>query len=127
MAVVAGLFDSDANATEAMDKLLREHIEGLDTRIIDRSTQAGESNAVIPIMPNTGGISGSSTPVYPVGMSSQGANVPWLDDMDEVERMFYHDGMREGATLALAKVKDADADRVRNLLRQYGARTYVKD
>jgi hypothetical protein len=44
-----------------------------------------------------------------------------------VERRFYDTGVREGSSLALVKVKDRDAERVRELLRDYGARTYVKD
>src|SRR5512133_4127143 len=104
MAVVAGLFDSDANATEAMDKLLREHIEDLDTKVINRGTDAADAQGPVPILPITGGMSGSSTPVFPagVGVGGQGLNDPWMDDLDDVERAFYYEGMREGATLALA-------------------------
>jgi hypothetical protein len=35
--------------------------------------------------------------------------------------------MREGSTLVLARVHDEDSDRVRQLFREYQARTYVKD
>jgi hypothetical protein len=50
----------------------------------------------------------------------------WLNEMDDVERNFYIDAYREGSTLALAKTDEKDAGRVRELFRQFGARTYEK-
>jgi hypothetical protein len=129
MAVIAGLFDSEANATEAMDKLLRQNIEDLDTHVISPSGLAGdgEPNFVFPIVPNTGGM-GSGTPGAPVPfVTGQGGVFGWFDDVDEVERAFYLEGLREGATLAMAKVHDADIERVRQVFRDSGARTYVDD
>lgn len=123
MAVVAGLFDSDLEATQAMDKLLREHIEDMDTQVIEpgRRTSA-EPGVIVPLIPNTsGGQSGTG-----MGVPLAGAALNWMSDMDDVERSFYSEGLREGSTLALAKVKDEDAARVRELMSSFGARTYVK-
>jgi len=125
--VVAGLFDSEADATQAMDRLLREKIEDLDTRVINGSsrTPTGDTGVAIPIIPNTSG-----------GPSQQSGMVPgapgvffgnWLNDMDDVEQGFYQEAVREGSTLALAKVRDEDADRVRQLFRMFNARTYTRD
>jgi len=128
MAIVAGLFDSQADATEAMDRLLREHIPNLDTRVIDRGSSAssGDVNSVIPIIPNTsGGFSQSGIGAVPFGTGSD--KVDWLDNLDEVEQAFYYEGLKEGASLALAEVDDQDAEKVRQLMRRFGARTYSKD
>ncbi len=129
MAVVAGLFNSEAEATQAMDKLLREHIDHLDTRVIDpRSTDASQGpDVVLPVIPNTsGGVSGSGNTGLVAGAAALGGASDWLNDMNDVERNFYSDAYREGSTLALAKVHDKDAGRVRELFRQFGARTYEK-
>lgn len=125
--VVAGLFDSEAEATQAMDRLLRENIEDLDTRVINGSarTATGDTGAAIPIIPNTSG-----------GPSQQSGAIPgatgvffgdWMNDMDDVEQGFYREAVREGSTLALARVREEDANRVRQLFRTFNARTYTRD
>jgi len=127
MAVVAGLFDSEADATKAMDRLLREHFDDMDTRVINGSsrTSVDEPGVVIPMIPNTSG--GPNAGVIG-GPAAAGAYFgDWMSDMDEVERGFYSEAVREGSTLAMAKVDDKDADRVRQLFRSFGARTYMKD
>lgn len=125
MAVVAGLFDSEADATDAMDRLLRSHIDDLDTRVVSGRGDTSDVRPPIafPAIPNTGGVMG--------GGSAAGVPVPidpdWFRGMGDVEQEFYYGGLREGATLALARVRDEDANRVRQLLRDFGARTYVKE
>ena len=125
--VVAGLFDSEADATNAMDRLLRENIEDLDTRVIngEARTPTGDTGVAVPIIPHTSG-----------GPSQQGGAVPaapgafygdWLNDMDDVEQGFYKEALREGSTLALARVRDEDADRVRTLFSMFNATTYTRD
>ncbi len=121
--VVAGLFDSEVDATKAMDRLLRENIKDSDTRVIDGSSaaRAAQTGANIPIIPNTSGGPQQSG----VGPAAAGAYFgDWLNDMDRVERHFYEDAVREGSTLALARVPDDQADQVRQLFRTFGARTY---
>jgi hypothetical protein len=129
MAVVAGLFDSEADADKAMDRLLRENIKGLDTRVINGSSKTDTSergDIRIPFIPNTSG-GPTQTGVGP-GMTAVGP-IPgdWLGDMDKVEEQFYRDALREGSTLALAKVPDEQANQVRLIFRTFGARTYQKD
>ena len=131
MKVVAGLFDSDANATNAMDKLLRANIKDLDTHVIEagqNTNPTGANTGGIPVIPNTGGTGSgmAGSGAIPMAGAIFGAN-DWLDDVDdETERAFYFEGMREGATLALARVHDEDVDKVRQLLSSHGARTYTK-
>ncbi len=126
MAVVAGLFDSEVEATKAMDRLLREKYEDMDTRVIDGSdrTSMVDPGVLIPIIPNTSGSSSQAGNAGPIAAANFGN---WLDDMDDVERGFYTEAVREGSSLALVKVKDENADRVRQLFRSFGARTYTKD
>ncbi len=125
--VVAGLFDSEAEATKAMDRLLREHIDDLDTRVIDGSASNAANSqgegGVVPLIPNTSGgpQQGGAAP----GMAGAYFG-SWLHDMNDVEQHFYQDAVREGSTLALARVSDKDANRVRQMFRSFGARTYEK-
>lgn len=132
MAIVAGLFDSQVDATEAMDRLLRMDIEDLDTHVIEpgQFSDSSEARVVTPIVPNTGnpGTGGPGTAMpFMVTPGGPGGAFDWLNDLDEVERVFYQEGLREGATLALAKVDDDHAEHVRQLFREEGARTYIKD
>ncbi len=131
MAVVAGLFDSEADATKAMDRLLREDIKGLDTHVIDggarRDASNGMPNVSIPIIPNTsGGISQGG--IAPGGgpAAAAGSLGDWLNDMDDVERHFYEDAVKEGSTLALARVPDDKEGQVRLIFQTFGARVYDK-
>ena len=130
MAVVAALFDSMSAATEAMDDLMTRHIKDLDTRVVggknDNTNDA--PSVVVPVIPNTGGNFGAPGAGFPiVGAGFTGGQIDMLDDVsDEVERAFYHEGLKEGATLVLANVNDDDADQVRRLLAQHGARTHQK-
>ena len=75
--VVAGLFDSEADATQAMDRLLRENIEDLDTRVINGSARTGTDSPdiIIPVIPNTSGGPSSGT-IGGVGGVPAGANTP---------------------------------------------------
>lgn len=85
-------------------------------------------DVIFPVMPNTSGTaSGLGHSSIPVTGSAVGGEFDWFDEMDDVERAFYHEGLREGATLALAKVDDDKADRVRTIFRTFNARTYIKD
>ncbi len=130
MAVVAGLFDSEVDATKAMDRLLRENIHDLDTQVIDGSakTNTGTPNVTIPIIPNTsGGPSQGGVASGGAGPAIVGTFGHWLDRMDDVERKFYEDAVREGSTLALAKVHDEDEGKVRLIFQTFGARVYDRN
>jgi hypothetical protein len=129
--IVAALFDSQADADVAMEKLLNAGIEDLETQLVqgDQRTR-GDAPAVggpvFPVVPNTDGgfghASGAAT-----GMPFLGGRSSWLDDVDEEERAFYHEGLKEGGTVVLARVDDDSADHVRRMMNLQGARTYVKD
>lgn len=123
MAYVAGLFDSEADATAAMDHLMRMDLHDLETRVMgprERKTSS-DTDAVVPIVPNTGGAYAQPSGMAPAGRDE------FLDALDEVERAFYYEGLKEGASLAVAKVDDADAEQVRQVMRIHMARTYTKD
>ncbi len=126
--VVAALFDSEADAGRAMDRLNRENMKDLDTRVINGSDRSGTQrlSEAVPFIPMTSGGPSQQGGVGPavVGDSFGG----WWNDMDEVERNFYEDAMREGSTLALAKVgNEEDARRVQLIFKTFGARTHTND
>jgi hypothetical protein len=125
--VIAGLFDDQTQATQAMDILLRSNIKDLDTHVIEGqgryASQQDAPNIVAPFVPNTGNNMGTGGAAYVPGNQLGG----WLNDMNDVERDFYEEGMREGSTLVLARVPEEEVNRVRQLLRDHQARTYVKD
>lgn len=126
--VVAGLFDSGVAATEAMDKLMREDIKGMETRVLEpgQRNTSGEPDVIVPVIPNTSG--GFGNPASTAPAAAVAGELGWLNDMDRVERNFYSSGYREGSTLAMIKVdNEEDAAHVRDLLNNYGARTYVRD
>lgn len=122
MAVVAALFDSDSDATMAMDKLMHMHLHDVDTRLFGQredNTNASPTT-VLPLVPNTGAQVGQTGGFLPFA-----GRIDWLDELDdEAERGFYYEALKEGGILALAKVDDADAPQVRQLFRQSNARTY---
>jgi hypothetical protein len=131
MPVVAALFDSQVDATEAMDVLLNAHIKDLDTKVYETGSRQGMSDTgpgvVVPLVPNTGnsGIGQAGIPAAGV-IGAAGLDRDWLNEFDEEERAFYYEGYREGATLALAKVHDEDVEKVRSVLSQHNSRTYIK-
>jgi hypothetical protein len=133
MVTVAGLFDSQDQATAAMDVLLRTNIKDLETRVVESGSpgMTGEEQPGVgfAVIPNTsGGVSQSSVGGGGIGAPiGAGRDMRWLDDLDEVERAFYYEGFKEGATLAMARVHDEDVDKVRRVFRDNGARTYVED
>jgi hypothetical protein len=132
MAVVAALFDSQADATEAMDVLLGAHIKDLDTKVYETRSHLGMGEngpgVVVPVVPNTGG-GGIGQPGIPAAglVGAAGLDRDWLNEFDNEERAFYYEGYREGATLALAKVHADDVEKVRQVMQQHNARTYIKE
>jgi hypothetical protein len=127
MAVVAGLFDSDADATRAMNRLLNENIKDLETHVINGSnkSQVDDRGVLIPFIAVTSG-GGAETGAGPaLAVGSVFGN--WLGGIDQAERQFYEDAVREGSTLALASVPDDSASRVRSIFQTFGARVYEKE
>ena len=126
MAVVAGLFDSQADADLVMNEILHMNIDGLESRVYNGGGQANTAGddrpaMIFPFVPNTGNNMGMS------GAAVVPGNVDWFDGVEEVERAFYLEGVREGATLAVINVPDDHAEHVRLAMRKANARTYVKD
>ncbi len=129
MAIVAGLFDSEVDAGKAIDRLSRENLPDVDTRVINGSARTGASNPniAVPIIPNTsGGPSQTGLGAEAPAVGGKAAFGDWMNDMDDVERKFYEDALREGSTLTLAKVGDQDAGKVRLIFQTFGGRTYEK-
>ena len=133
MAVVAGLFDSQADADLVMNEILNMKIDGLESRVYNGGGQTDTGDfrpsIVIPVVPNTG-IGPGSTMDNNMGMGGAAVvpgNVDWFDGVEEVERAFYLEGLKEGATLAVINVPDDHVEHVRLAMRKANARTYVND
>jgi hypothetical protein len=128
MAVVAGLFDSEADATKAMDRLLTEGLEDLETTVYGGGAGDGSSVVLFPGMPNTSGQAVGNAPgSLPFAVASNEDDFNWFGDFDEIERAFYHEGVRDGATIAMAKVHDEDVNRVRLIFTMFNGRSFVKE
>lgn len=127
MAVVAGLFDSQADADLVMNDILRMNIDDLESRVYNGGGQTGTGDdrptMVFPFVPNTGNNMGMSGAAVVPGSG----DVDWLGELDEVERAFYLEGMKEGATLAVVRVPDEHAQHIRLAMSKANARTYVDD
>ncbi len=129
MAVVAALFDSDADASAALDRLLNnDRFKDVETRVVTPGTSNPTTGTVFPVVPMTGSGEGTPGAWAPVGIIGGGVFGDWFGNTDEAEQNFYQDAMREGSTLAMVAVDDDDeAVEVRRLLSSYGARTYLDD
>ena len=133
MAVVAGLFDSQADADLVMNEVHRMNIDGLESRVYNGGGQTDTGDfrpaIVIPVVPNTG-IGPGSTMDNNMGMGGAAVvpgNAGWVEDFEEEERAFYLEGMKEGATFVYVRVPDDHAEHVRLAMRKANARTFVKD
>jgi hypothetical protein len=127
MAVVAGLFHSQADATRVMDVILRRDYKGLDTRVIESNQDTGNvaqgGESLFPVIPTTGTGVGQ-----PAGITwGAGDESVWMSEMREVERTFYQEGMRGGASLALVRVDDQHVDEIRKLMSDHGAQMHIDD
>lgn len=121
MKTVASLFETQAEATEAIDALDGSGFEDIDYRVYERNVEA-EGTQVRAIglpsaEPNIGG-SGAVGIFGGVG-----------DDLgDEGLADFFRDAVETGqAVLVVAEVEDERADELERFFREQGGRTSEKD
>ncbi len=117
MTTVASLFQSEAEATEALDALAKTEFEDLDYRVYQRNV-ADEGGAVVPIgFPNTQPDVGAVTPLAMVGDDLSDLDDEGLSD-------FFRQAVERGqAVVVVAKVDDEDAANLEAFFREYGGRT----
>ncbi|HZD11630.1 MAG TPA: hypothetical protein VE553_09840 [Candidatus Binatia bacterium] len=121
MATIASLFESQDEATKALDALVRTEFEDLDYRVYDGSgAETATSARVIglPVAePNVGGEATAGI------LSSAGTE---LDD-EELSDYFMDAVERGNAVLVVADVDDDRADALESFFREYGGRTSEDD
>ena len=115
MAVVAGLFDSQAEASAALDALAETEFEDVTTEVYEQAPDPDDSN--VAAVPDLGTSRILATPYAP----------DFLDELDEAERRFFVQAVRNGATLVVAEVDDEQAGALAAFFRERGGRTTAEE
>ena len=121
MKTVASLFQSQAEASEAIDALAATGFEDVDYRVYEHNVQ-GEGTQVRAIgLPSTEPNIGGSGTVALFGDDTADLGDEGLSD-------FFRDAVQTGsAVLVVAKVKDDRADELKRFFRDQGGRTSAED
>ena len=118
MSKIVSLFESQAEATKALDVLHASDYENIEAEVIEdaRDMDYGSTGVVAPA-PNasTGvaGVVGIPDPLQDIGL-------------DDEEAAWFAEGVRGGGVLVVAEVDDEDAGSVEKILRDYGGRTFKR-
>lgn len=125
--IVAGYFDSEDDATRAMDTLLKDpKFSEAESEVISgfaRGTEIAGTVPVVPAVPNLSQGLGAGNVMGPPVLSSGARRM--LDELDEEEANFFVNAFRDGTgVLALVRVVEDLADDARQIFGQNGARTY---
>ena len=117
MMTVASLFESQAEATKALDALPRSGFEDIDYRVYEGNV-ADEGGQVVPVaFPNTQPDVGAVTPLAMVGDE--------LSDIDDEGLAdFFREAVKTGrAVLVVAEVEEDRATTLERFFREHGGRT----
>ena len=119
MSKVVSLFESQAEATRALDALHSSDYESIETEVIEhvRELDYGGTGIVAPAPNASSGVAGAVTIPNPL----QDA------DLDDEEAAWFAEGVRGGGVLVVAEVDDEAANSVKEILRDHGGRTYEKE
>lgn len=122
MTVIASLFESQAEATRALDALAAADIGDVDTRVIESEEEAsqGPSSGTIPALdPAAPGPAGAAAPVAGWQSLIMGS------DLEEDEADFFIQGVRDGGVLVLVREADEEHEEtIEQILRENGGRAY---
>lgn len=124
--IVAGYFDSEDEATRAMDILLKDpRFRNAESEVISaiaRGTGNPGSGGAVPVMPNTSGGSGGSSVMGPIPVTG---GYRLYNELNHEEAEYFGSALKNGrGVLALIEVDGDQAMHVRQLFSQNGARTY---
>lgn len=116
MAKVISLFESQAEATSALDVLYGGDYGNIEIEVIENGgeTDFGATGVVVPAINSSTGVAGA------VGIPDR------LDDVDfagDEEAAWFAEGVRGGGVLVVAEVDDEDASAAEEVLRNHGGRT----
>lgn len=125
--IVAGYFDSEDDATRAMDVLLKDPaFQDAESEVIsnlDGGTGSPGDVGMAPIVPNTSAGGSGNQIIGPVAITGGGRRL--FNDIGDKEAEYFSSAMRNGrGVLALMKVEDQQAAHVSQVFSQNGARTY---
>jgi hypothetical protein len=121
MTTIASLFESQAEATKALDALAAADIDDVDIRVIESEDEASQG-------PSSGTIPALNPAQGPVGAAAPAAGWQGLimgSDLEEEEADFFIEGVRDGGVLVLVEdVDEEQEETVTQILRDNGGRTY---
>lgn len=118
MAKVVSLFESQEEATKALDALYASSYESVDAEVIENVSELdyGETGVVAPAPNASTGVAGAVDIPGPLQDT----------DLDEEEAAWFARGVQGGSVLVVAEVDEEDADAVQQLFYEHGGRTYEK-
>ena len=121
MLTVASLFESQSEATEALDALAESPFSEIEYRVYEHNIAREGDEAQVIGLPTTEPNVGGSGPA--VILSSAGTNL-----RDEELADFFRDAVETGsAVLVVAKVEEDRAQALENFFRDHGGRTAKDD
>lgn len=117
MITVASLFESQAEATEALDALAESAFSEVEYRVYERDMVDEDDDVQVMGLPITEPSVGGAGPVAMT--SSAGTSL-----QDEELAGFFRDAVESGsAVLVVAEVKDEQAEALGRFFREHGGRT----
>ena len=119
MARIISFFQSQEEATRAVDDLYSGDYEGIETEVIENASEIdfGAEGIVAPATNASTGVAGA------IGIPTR---LEDIDFDDEKEAAWFAEGVRGGGVLVMAEVDDEDATAVEQVLRNHGGRTFEK-
>jgi len=119
MSKVVTLFESQAEATRALDALHSSDYENIETEVIEsvRELDYRGTGIAAPAPNASTGVAGAVTIPNPLADK----------DLDDEEAAWFAEGVRGGGVLVIAEVDDEAAGSVERILRDHGGRTYEKE
>lgn len=119
MTRIIGFFDSQEEATRAVDALYSGGYEGVETEVIENADQVdwGAEGIVAPVTNASTGVAGV------IGIPTRLENIAFDN---EEEANWFAEGVRGGGVLVVAEVDDEDGTEVERVLRTHGGRTFEK-
>lgn len=118
MSKVIALFESQAEATRALDALHAGDYKDIETEVIEdaRDMDYGTIGVAAPAPNASTGVAGVVAipdPLQDIGL-------------DDEEVAWFAQGIRGGGVLVVVEVDDEDAQSVERILRDHGGRTFEK-